>query len=118
MKLCPSLCLTAVLCGATMFAPTAEADQTASTTISQIYVVERSHSKYKLFHGAVWLQVDKATHNYRWGGKHCNNSGLSDRTLGLMYDAFREKHAVTLDYQVVQYKKQTSRCITGITVSH
>ncbi len=118
MKLCPSLCLTAVVFAATLLASPAFAEQTSSTTISQIYVVERTHAKYKLFHGAIWLRSDKATHNYRWGGKHCNNAGLSDKTLDLVYTAFSEKHSVTLDYKVVQYKKQTSRCITGVTVAH
>ncbi len=117
MKLCPALCLTAVLCAATLPASPALAEQTSSTTISQIYVVERTHAKYKLFRGAIWLRADKATHNYRWGGKHCNNAGLSDTTLDLILDAFREKHSVTIDYDVVQYKKQTSRCITGIKVA-
>ena len=117
MKLCPWLCLTAVVFAGSLAASPALAEQTNNTSISQIYVVERSHDKYKLFRGAIWLRVDKAKHNYKWGGKHCNNTDLSDKTLDLIYDAFSERHTVAVDYDVVKYKKQTSRCITGITVA-
>ena len=117
MKLCSWLSLTAVLCAVALTSSPALAEQTSNTSISQIYVIERSHPKYKSFHGAIWLRSDKAKHNYRWGGKHCNNTALSDKTLDLIFDAFSERHTVAVDYEIVKYKKQTSRCITGITVA-
>jgi hypothetical protein len=112
-----TLVFAAVLAGFVAFALPARADQTATSTISQLKVLERSDSRYKLFHGALWLQVDKATHNYRWGGKHCNNAGLSDVSLRMLFDAFREKDSIAVEYTAVKYKDQTSRCVTGFTVT-
>ena len=45
--------------------PPAVADTTASSTIAQIKVVERSDASHKLYRGAIWLDYDKATYNYR-----------------------------------------------------
>jgi len=117
MKLRATLFATAAIAVTLGISSPALADQTATTTISQIKVLESSDARYKLFHGAIWLQADKATNNYRWGGKHCAGARLSDVSLHILFDAFREKHSVSLEYEVRQYKQQTSRCITGFTVT-
>ncbi|RMH37100.1 MAG: hypothetical protein D6689_21435 [Deltaproteobacteria bacterium] len=108
----------AAACAAAVIAAApARADQTPSSTIAQIMVLERSDSRYREFHGAVWLQVDKATYNYRWGGRHCNGADLSDASLRMLFDAFRERYVVSLDYTIVRTKAHTARCITGFTVT-
>jgi hypothetical protein len=117
MKLSSTLCIAAAMTATLFTASTARADQTAASTVSQIKVLEASDVRYKLFHGAVWLRVDKATQNYRWGGKHCGGGRLSDSTLKLLYDAFREKDSVSIDYTPRKYKKDVFRCITGLTVT-
>ena len=116
MKLASAVCVTVAIAGVVGL-PVARADQTATSTISQIKVLSPSDSRYRLFHGAVWLQVDKATQNYRWGGKHCAGGGLSESSLALLFAAFSAKHSVTIDYDVRRYRKQISRCITGFTVA-
>ena len=118
MKLGSTLCVAAAVTATLLIASAARADQTVSSTISQIKVLESSDSRYKLFHGAVWLRIDKATQHYRWGGKHCGGGRLNESTLKLMYDAFREKDSVTIDYSTRKYKKDVFRCITALTVTH
>jgi len=117
MKTATTLLVAAAIAASSMIASPALADQSAVSTISQIKVLESTDARYKLFHGAIWLQVDKATKNYRWGGKHCAGGGLSGSSLHLLFDAFRAKHSVTIDYDVRRYKKQTSRCITAFTIT-
>jgi hypothetical protein len=63
------------------------------------------------------LDADKATHNYRWGGKHCGGGEMSAANVQLLLAAFRDKHSVQIDYKVFKYKDQVSRCITGLTVT-
>jgi hypothetical protein len=99
------------------FGNVAPAKSSATTQITQIKVVESHDSKYRLFHGAIWLEHDKATHNYRWGGAHCANNGLSDINVSLLFAAFRYRYDVTIDYKLNKYKKYTYRCITGFTVT-
>ena len=108
--------LAAALAALSLAAP-ARADSTPTSTISQLMVVEPSDPKHRLFHGAVWLQADKATQNYRWGGKHCNNATVSSEHLRLLFEAFHHKYSVTLEYQSVRYRDSVYRCISGFTIT-
>ncbi len=108
---------TAAVIAITIVPGFASAETTPNSTITQIKVVEASDAKYRLFHGAIWLELDKATKNYRWGGAHCGNKGLSDINVSLLFAAFRSRHSVLIDYRVNNYKKHGYRCITGFTVS-
>jgi hypothetical protein len=96
---------------------TAAAETTATSTITQIKMVEKSHSNYRLFHGAIWLDYDKATQNYRWGGAHCKNQGIGDLNLSLLFAAFRSKFSVNIDYKEMRYQDREYRCITGFSVT-
>jgi hypothetical protein len=112
------LIVAAVALAAGLASPVAaHADTTASSTIAQVKVVERSDPSYRLYHGAIWLDYDKATFNYRWGGAHCNEQGLSDMNLSLLFAAFRARYSVTVDYVDNTYKDRTYRCITGFSVT-
>ena len=95
----------------------AAADTTNPSTISQVMVLEPGDASYKLFHGAVWLDADKATTNYRWGGLQCKGRDLSDTSTQLLFAAFRSGDQVKLEYVVTDYKDKQYRCITGFTVS-
>ena len=64
-------------------AVTASADTTPTSSVSQLMVLEPGDGSYKLFHGAVWLDSDKATTNYRWGGLQCKGRDLSDNSIQL-----------------------------------
>jgi hypothetical protein len=105
----------AVAC--TLFASAAAADTTVGSTISQVMILEPGDASYKLFHGAVWLDHDKATTNYRWGGLQCKGRDLGDTSLQLLFAAYRSGDHVRLEYVVSEYKDKTYRCITGFTVS-
>ena len=83
----------------------------------ELKVLERSDASYKLYHGAIWLEYDKATFNYRWGGAHCSEQSLSDINISLLFAAFRAKYSVTIDYVENEYKERTYRCITGFSVT-
>jgi hypothetical protein len=108
----------AALAGLLAWSPAAaHAETTATSTITQIKVLDKSHPNYRLFHGAIWLDYDKATHNYRWGGAHCKNQGMSDLNLSMLFAAFRSKYSVTIDYKVMSYRKSTYRCIIGFSVT-
>jgi hypothetical protein len=106
------LLLAALLC-----APSASADTTATTSVSQLMVLEPGDASYKLFHGAVWLESDKATTNYRWGGLQCKGKDLSDSSVQLLFAAFRAEYQVKLEFVVTEYKDKQYRCVTGFTVS-
>ena len=98
-------------------AAVAHADTTASTTVSQIMVLEAGDPSYKLFHGAVWLDFDKAQWNYRWGGLQCKGRELGDTSVQLLFAAFRAGDTVKLEYVVSDYKGKEYRCVTGFTIS-
>src|SRR5215470_1963204 len=95
----------------------ARADTTATTSVAQLMVLEPGDSSYKLFHGAVWLEVDKASVNYRWGGLQCKGRDLGDTSIQLLFAAFRSEYTVKLEYVVTDYKDKQYRCVTGFTVS-
>lgn len=118
MKASVRLLVAAVLCASFALIQPAQADDTTATsTITQIKVVDVGSNNYKLFHGAIWLEYDKAEYNYRWGGKHCNGKSLSDMNISLLFAAFRSKYSVNVDYETIKYRKTTYRCITGFTVT-
>ena len=79
------------------FAPVAAAESSNTSSIAQVMVVEPGHPSYKNFHGAVWLEVDKAEYNYRWGGAHCGGKDLSENSIQLLFAAFRSEYRVTLE---------------------
>src|SRR5512142_2520440 len=78
----------------TMLSTSARADTTSTTSVSQLMVLEPGDASYKLFHGAVWLEIDKATTNYRWGGLQCKGRDLSDSSVQLLFAAFRSEYQV------------------------
>ena len=95
----------------------AHADTTAPTSVAQLMVLEPGDASYKLFHGAVWLDVDKASTNYRWGGLQCKGRELSDTSIQLLFAAFRSEYQVAVEYVVTEYKGKQYRCVTGFTIS-
>jgi hypothetical protein len=96
---------------------TARADSTPTTSIAQFMVLEPGDTSYRLFHGAVWLDQDKAAWNYRWGGLQCKGRELSDTSIQLLFAAFRSEYQVTVEYVVTDYKGKPYRCLTGFTIS-
>jgi hypothetical protein len=106
-----------LVCLALMTATAARADTTAMTSVAQLMVLEPGDSSYKLFHGAVWLEADKATTNYRWGGLQCKGRDLSDTSIQLLFASFRSEYQVKLEYVVTDYKDKQYRCVTGFTVT-
>ncbi|MBX3156283.1 MAG: hypothetical protein KF773_09815 [Deltaproteobacteria bacterium] len=111
-----STCVLAVALVVGLAAP-ARADQTATTGIHQFMMLEPGDASFKLFHGAIWLEHDKATWNYRWGGLQCKGRDLSDTTVQLLFAAFRSEYQVTVEYVPSTYKDKTYRCITGVTIT-
>ena len=97
--------------------PSVHADTTSTTSVSQLMVLEPGDASYKLFHGAVWLELDKATWNYRWGGLECKGRDLSDTSVQLLFAAFRSEYQVKLEFVITDYKDKQYRCVTGFTVS-
>jgi hypothetical protein len=100
-----------------LLAPLASADTTTTTSVAQLMVLEPGDASYKLFHGAVWLEHDKAATNYRWGGLQCKGRELADSNIQILFAAFRSEYQVTLEYVVSQYKDKQYRCVTGFTIS-
>lgn len=95
----------------------AHAETTATSSVSQMMVLEPGDASYKLFHGAIWLDIDKATTNYRWGGLQCKGRDLGDRSVQMLFDAFRSNFQVRLEYVINHYQDKQYRCVTGFTVS-
>src|ERR1700752_5221376 len=98
-------------------AATPAAETTATTSVARLMVLEPGDSSYKLFHGAVWLDIDKASTNYRWGGLQCKGRDLSDSSVPLLFAAFRSEYTVKLEFVITEYKDKQYRCVTGFTVS-
>lgn len=95
----------------------AVAETTPVTAIHQMMILESGDRNYRLFHGAVWLDADKATVNYRWGGAQCAGKTLSDSNVQILFAAFRNEYAISLEYSVTELKGKPYRCITGFTIS-
>jgi hypothetical protein len=95
----------------------AHADTSAGSSIAQLMVLEPSDASYKLFHGAIWLVVDKAQWNYRWGGLQCKGREIADTSVQILFAAFRAGDAVKIEYVTSDYKDKTYRCVTGFTVA-
>ena len=106
-----------LVCLALTSASLAHADTTATTSVAQMMVLEPGDSSYKLFHGAVWLELDKASVNYRWGGLQCKGRELSDTSIQLLFAAFRAEYQVKLEYVLADYQSKQYRCVTGFTIS-
>ena len=109
--------LSYVVAAALLAAVPARADTGPPTGIAQLMVLEPGDSSYKLFHGAVWLDADKATTNYRWGGLQCKGRELSDTSIQLLFAAFRSEYQVAVEYVVSEYKGKQYRCLTGFTIT-
>lgn len=95
----------------------AHADTTPQSGVSHLMVLEPGDPSYKLFHGAVWLDADKATTNYRWGGLQCKGRDLSDNSIQLLFAALRSDYQVKLEFVLNDYKDKQYRCVTGFTIS-
>ena len=98
-------------------ASVSRADTTTTTSVAQLMVLEPGDESFKLFHGAVWLEIDKATVNYRWGGLECKGRDRGDTSIQLLFAALRSEYQVKLEYVVTQYQDKPYRCVTGFTVS-
>ena len=99
------------------FVAPAHADTTPASTVSQLMILEPGDNSYKLFHGAIWIDADKASTNYRWGGLQCKGRDISDTSIQILFAAFRSGDQVKLEYVQTDYKDKPYRCITGFTLS-
>ena len=106
-----------VIVTALLVAGVASADTMTTSSVSQLMVLEPGDASYKLFHGAVWLDTDKASTNYRWGGLQCKGRELSDTSIQLLFAAFRSEYQVAVEYVVSEYKGKQYRCLTGFTIT-
>ena len=106
-----------VVLGLSAVSAVANAETTAPTSINRLMVLEPGDEAFKLFHGAVWLDADKATWNYRWGGLQCKGRDLSDTSVQLLFAAFRSEYQVAVEYVTSEYKGKQYRCLTGFTIS-
>lgn len=95
----------------------AVADTSNTSSIAQLMVLESGDKNWKSFHGAIWLEIDKASTNYRWGGSQCGGRDLSESKVQLLFAAFRSEYQVTLEYVVNDVKDKHYRCITGFSIS-
>lgn len=113
MRSLPAILTAAVLASSSI----ASAESGPPTGVAQLMVLEPGDASYKLFHGAVWLDADKATTNYRWGGLQCKGRELSDTSVQLLFAAFRSEYQVAVEYVVSEYKGKQYRCLTGFTIT-
>lgn len=100
-----------------LIATPAAADTTQPSPIAQLMVLEPSDASFKLFHGAIWLEQDKAQWNYRWGGLQCKGRELSDTSVQILFAAFRAEYSIKAEYVVTDYQGKPYRCLTGFTIS-
>jgi hypothetical protein len=113
MRSLPAIVAAVVLASSSLVA----ADTGPPTGVAQLMVLEPGDASYKLFHGAVWLDADKASTNYRWGGLQCKGRDLSDTSVQLLFAAFRSEYQVAVEFVVSEYKGKQYRCLTGFTIT-
>ena len=113
MRSLPAIVTAVVLAASSIVA----AETGPPTGVAQLMVLEPGDASYKLFHGAVWLESDKASWNYRWGGLQCKGRELSDTSVQLLFAAFRSEYQVAVEYVVSEYKGKQYRCLTGFTIT-
>jgi hypothetical protein len=109
--------VTALALASIVLSSSAYAETTPSTAVSQLMVLEPGDTSYKLFHGAIWLDADKQSTNYRWGGLQCKGRELSDTSVQLLFAAFRSEYTVAVEWVPSEYKGKQYRCVTGFTIS-
>jgi len=112
-----TLASAAVLAALVGRAAPAAAETTPVTAIHQMMILESGDKNFRMFHGAIWLDVDKASTNYRWGGAQCAGKDLSESNIQILFAAFRSEYAVSLEYTVTELKGKQFRCITGFSIS-
>jgi len=95
----------------------AHADSTATSSIAQVFLLEDGDKNYKNYHGAIWLDYDKADYNYRWGGLQCKGRDLSPASVEILFASFKSEYQVTLEYVESTVNSKSYRCITGFTIS-
>lgn len=98
-------------------ASTALADTSPTSGVAQLMLVEPGDASYRLFHGTVWLEADKAAANYRWGGLQCKGRDISDASVQLLLASLRGDYQVTLEFVPSQLEDTTFRCVTAVTLS-
>lgn len=104
-------------CFLTGSARSAHAETTPTSNVAQLMLLEPGDSSYRLFHGAIWLVLDKATTNYRWGGLQCKGREMSETSIQILYAAYRNGDQVTLEYVASDYNQKQFRCLTGFTIA-
>lgn len=110
--------LAALALTAALAVPGLAAAETSNTSsIAQLMLLEPGDRNFKNFHGAVWLEIDKQSYNYRWGGAQCGNKDLSETSIQILFAAFRSEYQVALEYTIFEVKGKEYRCITGFSVS-
>lgn len=120
MRRSPTLVLAALGTFAALAATnarSAHAETTPTSTVTQLMLLEPGDSSYRLFHGALWLVLDKASTNYRWGGLQCKGRELSETSVQILYAAYRNGDQVTLEYVTSEYNQKQFRCVTGFTIA-
>lgn len=93
------------------------AETSNTSTVVQLTVIESGDKNYKAFHGAVWLEIDKVSTNYRWGGSQCGGRDISENTVQLLFAALRSGDQVSIEYALGTVKDKQYRCITAVTFS-
>jgi hypothetical protein len=112
-----ALSLCAFLLTSALWATPARAESTPTSTVAQLMLLEPGDSSYRLFHGAIWLVLDKATTNYRWGGLQCKGREMSETSIQILYASYRNGDQVTLEYVTSEYNSKQFRCLTGFTIA-
>jgi hypothetical protein len=111
-------CLAVVLLAAgTLWTASVRAETTPTSNVAQLMLLEPGDSSYRLFHGAIWLSLDKASTNYRWGGLQCKGRELSETSIQILYASYRNGDEVTLEYVTSEYNQKQFRCVTGFTIA-
>ncbi len=103
--------------GALLLAGVAHAEPSPTSGVAQLMIVEPGDASYRLFHGTVWLESDKASTNYRWGGLQCKGRDISDVSVQLLLASLRGDYQVTLEFVTSQLEADSFRCVTAVTLS-
>ena len=85
--------------------------------IKNIELLSPSADNYVQYHGRVFINHDKRTTEYRWGGTSCGSKVLSDALVDRLVDAAKNKDLVKVKPRYAKGAGEL-KCLVGFTIRH
>lgn len=115
MRIRRSLAALAAVFALTLPATASAADKTGSVgDVAGVDVYSSSSDTYLKYHGRLFVDTNKGSEEYRWGGTSCNSKTISDDMVALLITAIGSPRVVVKP----RYKsgQGNARCLVGFSL--